>query len=213
MLLSFATGPVVPERQPNDQPAQGQNISAPCEYVGQFYPTGDRDWVTFEARKGDVFWLEVFSERLGLPTDPFVLIQRVSKNDNGEEQASDVKELTDTESNIGGVEYKTSTRDPSGRFEAQENATYRIEVRDLFNSSQADPRLVYRLSIRKEGPDFRLVAIPQPPPSPNKDAKEALLWTPLLRRGETVPIKVMAFRRDNFNGDIELKVENMPAGV
>src|SRR6266700_1630100 len=43
VLLSFATGPVVPERQPNDQPAQAQSISPPCEYVGQFYPAGDRD--------------------------------------------------------------------------------------------------------------------------------------------------------------------------
>src|SRR5207244_11756893 len=90
---------------------------------------------------------------------------------------------------------------------------YRIQVRDWFNTSRADPRLVYRLSIRKETPDFRLVAVPQPPPSPNKDAKEALLWTPLLRREETMPIKVMAFRRDNFNGHIKLKVEKLPAGV
>jgi hypothetical protein len=213
VLLSFATAPVVPERQPNDQPAQAQIISPPCEYVGQFYPAGDRDWVTFEAKKGEVFWVEVFSERLGLPTDPFALIQRVAKNDKGEEQVSDVKELYDTDSNIGGVEYKTSTRDPSGRFEVGENGTYRIQVRDLFNTYQADPRSVYRLSVRKEAPDFRLVVVAQPPPSPNKDAKEALLWTPLLRRGETMPIKVMAFRRDNFNGDIELKVETLPAGV
>src|SRR5438067_957869 len=28
-----------------------------------------------------------------------------------------------------------------------------------------------------------------------------------------MPIKVMAFRRDNFKEDIELKVENLPAGV
>jgi len=63
-------------------------------------------------------------------------------------------------------------------FRVEENGTYRIQVRDLFNISQADPRLVYRLSIRKETPDFRLVAVAQPPPSPNKDAKEALLWTP-----------------------------------
>src|SRR5436309_12502002 len=28
-----------------------------------------------------------------------------------------------------------------------------------------------------------------------------------------MPIKVMAFRRDNFNGDIELKIENLPPGV
>jgi len=57
--------------------------------------------VTFEARKGEVFWAEVFSERLGLPTDPFALIQRVSKNDKGEEQVSDVKELYGFDSDIG----------------------------------------------------------------------------------------------------------------
>ena len=213
VLLSFATGPVVPERSPNEQPAQAQSISVPCEVVGQFYPAGDRDWFTFEARKGDVFWVEIFSQRLGLVTDPFVLIQRVTKNEKGEEKVSDLKELYDADSDIGGVEYKTATRDPSGRLEVADDGTYRIQVRDLFNGAQPDPRLVYRLSIRKETPDFRLVAAPQPPPSPNKEAKEAVLWTPLLRRGETLPIKVMAFRRDNFSGDIELKVENLPAGV
>ncbi len=214
VLISFATGPVVPERQPNDLPAQAQSISPPCEVVGQLYPPGDRDWVAFEAKKGDVFWVEVFSHRLGLPTDPFVLIQRVAKNDKGEESVSDVKELYDTEPDIGGgVQYKTSTRDPSGRFEAGENGVYRILIRDLFNRSQPDPRLVYRLSIRKQAPDFRLVAVPQPPPSPNKDSKEAFLWTSLLRRGETMPIKIMAFRRDSFNGEIGLNVENLPAGV
>jgi hypothetical protein len=213
VLLSFATGPVVAEQQPNDQPAQAQNIAPPCEYVGQFYPAGDRDWVTFEAKKGDAFWVEAFSERLGLPTDPFILIRHVSKNDKGEEQISDVKELNDTDFRIGAVEYKTSTRDPSGLFEAEADGVYRIEVRDLFNTSKADPSLVYRLCIRKENPDFRLVAAPQPPPSPNKDAREAVLWTPMLRRGETMPIKVMAFRRDNFNGDIALKAEALPTGV
>src|SRR5947207_15031357 len=60
VLLSFATGPVVPEQQPNDQPVQAQIISPPCECVGQFYPPGDRDWVAFEAKKGDVFWVEAF---------------------------------------------------------------------------------------------------------------------------------------------------------
>ena len=213
VLLSFATGPVVPEQQPNEQPAQAQSISPPCEYVGQFYPAGDRDWLSFQAKKGDAFWIEVFSERLGLPTDPFVLIQCLARNDKQEEQVSDVKELNDTDFRIGGVEYKTSTRDPSGRFEAEADGVYQIQVRDLFNTSKPDPRSVYRLSIRKEAPDFRLVAAPQPPPSPNKDAREALLWAPLLRRGETMPIKVMAFRRDNFNGVISIKAENLPAGV
>jgi hypothetical protein len=212
VLIGYTSGPVVAEQEPNDQPAQAQNISPPCEYVGQFYPKGDRDWLTFEAKKGDAFWVEVFSQRMGLPTDPFVLIQRIGKNDKGEEQISDVKELNDSDSEIGGVEYKTGTRDPSGRFEAEETGVYRILVRDFFNGSEADPRLVYRLSVRKMTPDFQLVAVPQTPP-PKKDSKEAFVWTSLLRRGETMPIKVMAFRRDGFNGNIDLKVEDLPAGV
>jgi hypothetical protein len=212
VLLSFSTGPLVPEQQPNDQPAQAQSLSPPCEYVGQFYPQGDRDWVSFEAKKGEVFWVEVFSQRLGMATDPLVVIQRASKNDKGEEQVSDVKELNDTDSNIAVVEYKTSTRDPSGWFEAEADGNYRIQVRNLFNT-QPDPRLVYRLSVRKEAADFRLVGVAQPPPSPRKEAKEALVWSPLLRRGETLPIQVMAFRRGNFTGEIALSVENLSAGV
>src|SRR6266567_9568396 len=213
VLLSLATAPVVAEREPNNQPDQAQKVSLPCEYVGQFYPAGDRDWLTFEAKKGEVYWLEVFSHRLGLPTAPFELVQRVTRNDKGEEQVSDVNEFYASDANIGGPEFNTTTRDPSGRFEIKEDGVYRVRVSDLFNRYERNPRFVYRLSVRKETPDFRLVALPQAPPPVNKDAKEAMLWTPLLRRGETVPIKVLAFRRDNFDGEIQLGVKGLPRGV
>ena len=67
--------------------------------------------------------------------------------------------------------------------------------------------------MRKETPDFRLIVLAQSPPPLNKDAKEATLWTPFLRRGETIPIKVLAFRRDGCNGEIHLGVEGLPPGV
>ena len=213
VLLSFATGSVVREQEPNSEPDQAQKVPVPCEFVGQFYPAGDRDWLKFEAKKGDVYWIEVFSHRLGLPTAPFALVQRVARNDKGEEQASDVNELYASDANIGGPEFNTTTRDPSGRFEVKEDGVYRVRVSDLFNRYESNPRFVYRLSVRKETPDFRLVALPQAPPPLNKDAKEATLWTPLLRRGETVPIKVLAFRRDNFDGEIQLGVKGLPRGV
>jgi hypothetical protein len=212
-LLSFATATVVTEREPNNEPGAAQKIPLPCEFVGQFYPAGDRDWLTFEAKKGDVCWIEVFSHRLGLPTAPFVLLQRVDKNDRGEEKVSDVRELYASDANIGGAEFNTITRDPSARFEVKEDGVYRIRVNDLFNRYDSSPRFVYRLSLRKETPDFRLVALPQAPPPLNKDAKEAMLWTPLVRRGETIPLKVLAFRRDSFNGEIQLAVEGLPPGV
>ncbi|HYV33109.1 MAG TPA: hypothetical protein VEO53_18620, partial [Candidatus Binatia bacterium] len=87
VLLGFATAPVVLEQEPNNKPSQAQKIAPPCEVAGQFYPAGEQDWFVFDAKKGEVFWIEIFSQRLGLPTDPFVLIQRVTKNDRGEEEA------------------------------------------------------------------------------------------------------------------------------
>lgn len=213
LLLSVANAPIVIEEEPNNKPGESQKIALPCEVAGQFHPADDRDWFTFDANTGDVYWVEIFSARLGLPTDPFVLVQRVTKNDKGEESASNIQELYDSEPNIGGPEFNTSSRDPAWRFEVKESGAYRIQVRDLFGRLKSSPRHVYRLSLRKESPDFRLVALPQPPPPVNKDAKEAQLWIPFLRRGETMPIKVLALRRDNFNGEILLSVEGLPKGV
>src|SRR5438477_10306403 len=213
VLLSFATAPVVTEQEPNNQPNQAQKISPPCEVVGRFYPAGDRDWVAFDAKKGDVYWIEVFSHRLGLPTAPFAFLQQVTKNDKCEEKSSDLLELYASDDNIGGAQFNTTSRDPSGRFEVKEDGLYRLRLSDLFNRYESNPRFVYRLSLRKETPDFRLVALPQAPPPANKDAKEATLWTPLLRRGETLLIKVVAFRRDSFNGEIQLSANGLPRGV
>ena len=213
VLLGLAAAPVVIEQEPNNKPEQSQKITLPCEVVGQFYPAGDRDSFVFDAKKGDVYWIELYSHRLGLPTSPFALLQRITKNDKGDEKTSDVHELYASDSNIGGPEFNTASRDPAWRFEATEDGTYRLQVRDLFNHEESDPRFIYRLSLHKEEPDFRLLALPQAPPPVNKDAKEAAVWSPFLRRGETIPIKVLAFRRDNFDGEIELGVEGLPQGV
>ena len=74
-------------------------MTLPCEYVGQFYPQTDRDWITFDAKKGEALWMEVFSQRLGLPTDPYLLVQQVTKNDKGEEQVKDIQGVDDYREN------------------------------------------------------------------------------------------------------------------
>jgi hypothetical protein len=212
VLLGFATAPVVLEQEPNSKPAQAQALTLPCEVAGQFFPTGDQDWFRFEAKKGDVFWIEVFSQRLGLPTSPFVLIQRAKKNDKGEEEFSDMQEIYEGETNIGDREFNTATRDPVSRLEAKEDGGYRILVRDLFQRTERSPRFVYRLSLRRESPDFRLVAQSLSPRF-KADAKDIPIGVPFLRRGETIPLRVMVFRRDGFNGEIELALENPPPGL
>jgi hypothetical protein len=211
-LLTTATAPVVLEQEPNNQPTQGQKLTLPCEVAGRFQPAGDSDWFTFQAKKGDVYWVEAFSSRLGFGTDPFVLIQRVTQTDQGKEEASDVLELTDNDTNLGDREFNTTSRDPVGRFEAKEDGTYRLLVRDLFRRAEASGRSVYRLSLRREAPDFRLVAMTVLP-RPKGDAKNIEIGVPFLRRGETIPVRVLAFRRDGFNGDIDLAVDPMPPGL
>lgn len=213
VLLGIAAEQVIAEREPNNKPEQAQEITLPCELVGQFFPPGDRDWASFKARKGEVYWIEVFSHRMGLPTDPFVLVQRVTRDDQGHEKSTDELELNDSDTNIGGTGFNTATRDPVGRFEVKEDGTYRLCIRDLFSHPEGDRRRVYRVSLRKESPDFRLVALPQSPPPPNRDTREALVWTPFLRRGETIPIRVLAFRRDGFKDEIQLSVEGLPHDI
>jgi hypothetical protein len=211
IALVNSNAPIRVEQEPNSKPGQAQPISLPCEISGQFYPAGDVDRYTFEARKGDAFWVEVLSHRLGLPTAPLVLVQRVTKTDNAE-KTTDVLELGDSDANLGEREFNTASRDPSGRFEAKEDGTYRLSVRNLFGSTVSSPLHTYHLSIRREAPDFRLVAQVLAPKY-KSDAKNIGVGIPLLRRGETLAVRVMAFRRDGFNGEIALSVEKPPPGL
>lgn len=210
VFIGFSTAPVALETEPNDAPEKAQILALPTEVAAQFYPQRDRDYFRFEAKGGDVFWIEVFSQRLGLPTDPFVLVQRVTKNAEGVESFSDVQQLDDHNKDIGGKDFNTPTQDAVYRFSAPDDGVYQILVRDLYSGSRADPRLVYRLSIRTEQPDFRLVAAPI---FPTKDNNQTQPWTPLLRRGGSETIRVMAFRLDSFGGPIDVAAESLPEGV
>jgi hypothetical protein len=206
VFISFATAKPILE-------STNTIVSIPCEIEGQFYPQGNVDTYQFEAAKGDVLDIEIFSQRLGLNTDPFAVVQRITKNDKGEEQISDIKEMYDTDENVGGNEFNTATRDPAWRLEAKDGGTYRIKVRDLFGENISDPRRIYRLSIRKESPDFALIAYSPAPPPANKDSKEIQGSGVFLRRGGSIPIRILASRRDNYGGPIDVSVEDLPTGV
>ncbi len=211
VLITYASGPVIGEVA-GRAAGQAQALSAPCEVAGQFYPRGDQDWFTFNAKKGDAYWIEVISSRLGVASDPFMVVQTVAKGPKGE-TPTDLQEVYDVDSSIGGVDFKTSTRDPIWKLSAKEDGIYRVMVRDLFNESGDDPSRIYRIAVRPERPDFRLVAMSAAPPPANKDSKEVPAWSTLIRRGGTAPIRVLAHRRDGFNGEIKLEARGLPAGV
>lgn len=210
VLISMATAPVVQELEPNDEPAAAQHVDVPVEVTGQFQCKGDVDLYSFTAKKGDVLWIEVFSQRLGVYSDPLFIVQQVTTNDKGEESVKELNATDDATANIGGFGLNTATGDPIFRFAAPDDGTYRVIVRDLYHESNGDPQLVYRLSLRGEQPDFRLAAVAE---FPINAAQNPQPWSTLLRKGGTDMIHVMAIRRDNFNGEIDLTVEGLPEGV
>ncbi|HVC94471.1 MAG TPA: PPC domain-containing protein, partial [Pirellulales bacterium] len=210
VLVGIASAPVVIEQEPNDTARRAQRLTLPCECAGQFYPFGDLDWFKFEAKQGDALWIELVSQRLGLASDPFLLVQQVKHDDKGQEQVVELQGADD----VGGFQFTTTHDDPSYRFVAPADGEYRVMVRDLSSGTAPDPRRVYRLAIRPEQPDFRLVAVPRSAgviADPNQN--QPIVWSPLLRKGGSELLDVLAFRRDGFDGEIVVSAEGMPAGV
>lgn len=211
VLISSATAPPTMEAEPNNTADKAQKLAIPCEVQGQFYPMRDDDWFAFEAKKDDIYEIEVFSQRLGVPTDPRLLVQQVSliepdKSDESGEPAEEQVRVVATADDAGvadaGGDFDARNDDPVFRFVAPADGLYRVLVNDAYSAARSDPRHVYRLSIRTESPDFRLAAVPT-------SSTSALL----LRKGGQERIRVVAYRRDGFDGPIALSVTGLPQGV
>jgi hypothetical protein len=189
-----------------------QKLEIPCDVTGRFPPRGGLTRFTFDTPAGAAYSIQIYSHRLGQPTSPFLLLQRVTVDDRGVEKLTDLQEVYESPLNLGGPEFKTASRDPACRLDVKEAGRYRLTLRNLFTTGGGAKLYPYRLAIRRETPDFRLVAFPAPPIQ-EKDSKDIPLCTQLLRRGGVTPIKVVAQRRDGFAGEIQLNVQGLPPGV
>ena len=208
------------EVEPNNTHTEAQSITLPCDIAGSFYPAADVDAYEFTAKKGEVWWVEVASERLGRPTDPSIVVQRVTR-EGEQETLTDVVELSDIPSPVkvssngysyDGPPYNAGSADINGKVEIPEDGTYRLQIRDLFGGTRTDPRNVYRLVVRQAQPDFSIVGWALHMNLRNGD-RNALSKPISLRGGATVAIEVVVIRRDGFDGAIDLMLENLPQGV
>ena len=208
------------EVEPNNDRMKAQKISLPCDIAGSFFPAADVDVFEFEAKKGEVWWVEVASERFGLPTDPSLLVQHVARTGDAE-KLTDVAELSDIPSPVkvssngyayDGPPYNAGSADILGKLEIKEDGLHRLQLSDLFGGTRNDPKNVYRLVIRKAAPDFAVVAWALHMELRNGD-RNAVSKPLALRGGATLALEVVAIRRDGFDGDIDLALEGLPEGV
>jgi len=213
VVMSVSNLPSVIESGDNDESGNATKIPVPVNVSGQFYPARDVDWYEFEAPQGAVFWIDVVSHQLGLPTDPSVLIQRITKNDAGEETVSVIASVDDPGDRNGriGQDYDDSTDDPSYKFTSPAEGIYRIRVLDNFGVSRNDPRMQYELRIRPENPGVRLTAELRQVKTAN--ANEIKMFSPVIRKSGTLLVNVRAERLEGYAGDVRVKVEGLPAGV
>jgi hypothetical protein len=202
LLLTIATAPLVNEEAENDTPNEAQKLKLPCEVMGRFYPQRDADWFSFDATAGDEYWLEVYSHRLGLPTDVTMLVQRVESIEGEQDKVTQLGWVDDVNKRDGGFEFDQRTHDPIFQFKAPADGSYRIMLRESHSSVVSDPRLVYRLAVRAAKPDFRIAAVPM-------DSSGALF----LRKGGREAINVVIFRQDGFDGAIVVSASGLPPGV
>ena len=213
VMIYLASAPLVAEVEPNSEPAKSQKIAVPCEVYGQFQARGDVDYLTFDAKAQEAYWVEVYGQRNGTMADPYFTIERVVVDDKGVETVSritvqdDSTVLLNPQNQFG---FDTRNDDAAFRFVVPADGTYRIAVRDRYFESRGEPQLVYRLAIRKERPDFRLVAVPT---MPAQQPQQVGTWDLSLRKGDNVPVEILAFRQDGFDGVIDVSVEGLPPGV
>lgn len=212
VTVYFASGPIVTEVEPNNAGAMSQAVTVPCEFVGQFQARGDVDYLTFEAKANQVFWLDVYGERNGGTVDPFLTVDRVVVDDKGMETVTRITALDESTPNLRPLVFDTISNDPAFRFQAPADGKYRVSLRDRYFESRGGPQMVYRLAIRPERPDFRIAALPVAP-KPQDQLQVGDPWELVLRKGDNVQVEVFSFRQDGFNGVIDITAEGLPAGV
>jgi hypothetical protein len=222
-LAGGAAMPLAGEQEPNDAADKGQALTLPAQVLGRFAQPNDRDWYTFTAKAGEALWIEVTSERLGLPTNPTLVVQRVQLDDKGQPvldpkgkpvvqdlAVSDDQPRPGQDPNETDPRRRVTSEDPGVLFTAPQDGTYRLLVKDLYGGAQAHPRFFYLLTVRPAQPDFGLVAL-----LPRPDAAQPIVYPggAVLRKGGSIPVEVIAFRREGFAGEIRLGADALPAGV
>ncbi len=197
-FLAYARAPVVLATGANATAQTAQEVAVPCEIAGRILKKGQRSWFTFSARKNEVLSIEIYSERLGAPTDIYCLLY----NPAAKQQLA---ELDDNPETLSPAKFYTRNDDPPRfRFVVPADGKYQLMVSGRAAGVQAGPRHLYRVRITPEQPDFRLIVMA---PADNRPD------TARLPQNGHQFCTVLAWRLDGFNGPITLTAEGLPAGV
>lgn len=172
------------EQEPNTADA-AQNLTLPVIINGRIHQSGDVDVFRFEGRAGDEIVAEVSARRLNSPLDSTLRLTDAA----GKQIAAN----DDHEDKGAGL--TTHHADSYLRARLPGNGTYFLHLGDTQRKGGAE--YAYRLRVSAPQPDFELRVVPS---------------SISVRGGGTVPVTVYALRKDGFTNEINLTLQDAPAG-
>jgi hypothetical protein len=201
LAVAVAIGRVIVEHEPNNDEAHPQLVVPPCDISGTFAPLGDVDLYRFQGRKGEIWWVEAFAERIGSMADPTFVIQKPGGKG---QPPQDLASGDDSPDAGAAARLNTQTVDAAVRWQVPDDGQYQVLISDLYASQRGHPRLTYRLVIRGEQPDFALALVPN-----SASAPDAVT----VRSGGRATAYVTAIRKDGFAGPIRVEARELAPGL
>lgn len=195
VLIGLTDIPVATDRDDNHAPATAQEIAIPSEVSGRLTDAGETDWFAVTVRRGEVLHLESFGQRIHSPVD----LQLGIHDSTG---VHSLARFSDESRNVGGA-VRTDHLDPSGRWVAPSDGRYLVAVTNLIGGVDSDPRRSYRLSVRREEPDFQLIAAPHNDPASGLN----------IPAGGRTTLDLILLRRGGFDGPVRVTASDLPAGI
>ncbi len=177
--------PEATESEPNDATGEAQEIGFPLVVNGRIGQPGDVDIFRFAGQTGQDIVAEVFARRLDSPLDSVLRL---------EDSAGAIVALNDDYKDLE-MGLITHQADSYLRVQLPEDGEYRVRVSDA--QRHGGDAYAYRLRVRPAKPDFALRLTPS---SVN------------MSPGRSATVTVHLVRKDGFEGDVDVVVEDAPAG-
>lgn len=197
VLLMSSPRPVVLSQGENLEPAKAQPVTVPCEISGRFTQAKAGHWFVFEGKANEVVWIEGFADRVLSPLDLWFEVRRA---DNQQV----VAEVDDHPEAFAPARFFARTEDPKGRIVLPADGKYLLQVGHRGSEHEYGPQYVYRVSLRRDQPDFRVLLLDRHVQSPGAIQ---------LAQASSRHAEVYVHRLDGFAGPITLRAEGLPPGV
>lgn len=173
------------ENEPNGKPDSAQPVTLPVMINGRIDKPEDHDVFSFQGRAGQEIVAEITARRLRSPLDSVLTLTTASDQP--------VASNDDHEDKSSGL--NTHHSDSYLRATLPADGKYLLRLADA--QHQGGDAYAYRLRISQPRPDFELRLAPS---------------RVLARAGGTVPVTVVALRKDGFSGPIDLALQGASEG-